>query len=329
MKLPKRSTLLRRLWRHLGREVTVLVVPHSTLTQKRLRFSLAFVVFLVLLWSGLTLWAGFLVGSHVDYWITKADNQLLRMKMAYFQKEFDRSRDILSLAQETDRQIRSLLAMRSRRAIIESEEAVGGPDSRDRADFDRALAAREEEGLSQPEFRRRALEIQTESHRRLRSFQEIAWYIAGQRSLFRATPNIWPASGRVTSGFGYRLSPFSGEGGGEFHSGIDVANIPETPIRVTADGVVRFAGWRSGYGYVVLVDHGFGFSTLYGHTSRVEVRARQKVRRGQIIASMGTTGRSTAEHLHYEVWRDGRPVDPRKFLTGKPDDPALRNAGEQ
>jgi len=315
-----RETRWQKLRRSLRRKVTLLVVPHSTHRPIQTHLSVSFLFFCLAVWSGLTLWAGFFAGRNLDYWVTKADNHILRKKMQYFEGEFDRSRELLSQAEKTDGQMRTLLGMRSRRAIDESTEGVGGPDPRSPADFSRALARAADEP-SQPEFRRVSQEIQEESRRRLASFQEIAWYIASQRTLYRATPSIWPAPGRITSTFGYRFSPFNGEPGGEFHPGVDIANAPETPILASADGVVRFAGWQSGYGRVVLVDHGFGYSSLYGHTSHLVVKPRQSVHRGQVIAYMGTTGRSTGEHLHYEVWRDGKPINPMKFLKDRPADP--------
>jgi murein DD-endopeptidase MepM/ murein hydrolase activator NlpD len=313
-----RRTRWQRAKNILGRKVTVLLVPHTPLRPWRVHFSLSFLLFALTGWSLLTVWAGYIAGRNFDYWVTKADNQVLRMKMEYFEDEFDRARQSLSVARKTDLGMRQLLAMRSRRAIIESGEGVGGPGPHERPAFAQALR-RATDGLSQPEFRREALELQEESRRRLASFEEIAWYIVSQRSLYRAIPNVWPAVGHITSGFGYRLSPFNAEGSGEFHSGVDIANAAETRISATADGVVRFAGWQGGYGRVVLIDHGFGISTLYGHASRLAVRVGQQVRRGQVIAYMGTTGRSTSEHLHYEVWRDGKPVNPKAYLQGGPE----------
>jgi murein DD-endopeptidase MepM/ murein hydrolase activator NlpD len=108
---------------------------------------------------------------------------------------------------------------------------------------------------------------------------------------------------------------------------MDIANSPDTLIYVTADGTVRHAGWSQGYGRVIVVDHGYGLSTLYAHTSKALVKAGDRVRRGQSIAYMGTTGRSTGAHLHYEVWRQGRPVNPTAYLKIQPGDPALLAAG--
>jgi len=307
--------LFKKLHRTLGRHVTVLVIPHTDLPLLRGRFSISFVVFCGLLWTGMTVWAGFLAGRHVDYWITKADNMVIRSKMRFMADEIGRSRDILETARATDKQMRILLGMKSRENVVEPDSGLGGPTLKDRSSLG-ALGAPGAR-LSQVELRKKMHALRRESERRLASFQEISWYITNNRNLTRATPNIWPSQGRLTSGFGYRFSPFQKRAGlhsGAMHEGVDIANKPDTPIVATADGVVRYAGWMSGFGMVVVVDHGFGYSTLYGHTSKVLVKPGTQVERGQQIAYMGTTGRSTGIHLHYEVWRHGKPVNPVKYL---------------
>ena len=122
-------------------------------------------------------------------------------------------------------------------------------------------------------------------------------------------PSIWPCSGDVSSPYGLRW------GGSDFHPGIDIANDMGTPIVATADGVVEVAGWNSGgYGNMVDIDHGNGIMTRYGHASQVVVTAGQPVKRGQIIAYMGSTGFSTGPHCHYEVHVNGQVVNPASYL---------------
>ena len=123
------------------------------------------------------------------------------------------------------------------------------------------------------------------------------------------TPTGWPTNGFISSGYGLRWN------GAEFHQGIDIAAEMGTPIVATADGVVTIAGWNAGgYGNMVDIDHGSGVSTRYGHASAVVVTAGQRVRRGQIIAYVGSTGHSTGPHLHYEVRLSGQPVNPTSYL---------------
>lgn len=122
-------------------------------------------------------------------------------------------------------------------------------------------------------------------------------------------PAIWPASGDVSSPYGLRW------GGTDFHPGIDIANDMGTPICATADGTVVVAGWNSGgYGNMVDIDHGNGITTRYGHAMQVLVSEGQTVRRGQVIALMGSTGYSTGPHVHYEVRLNGQAVNPASYL---------------
>lgn len=305
---------LQRLYRSLSRHVTILVIPHADLPQFRGRFSMAFLLFGAMLWSGFTVWAGFIAGRQLDYWVTKSDNMVLGAKMQYMAQELDRSREVLDTARATDKQLRILLGMRSRDEILRSDEGLGGPSASDRAGLASLLRMGR---LSQDDVRRTVERLRGESSRRLASFQEIAWYITNERSLGQATPSVWPTSGQITSAYGYRFSPLgegSGLHSGAFHEGIDIANRPDTPIVATADGVVRYSGWSSGFGMMVLVDHGFGYSTLYGHAAKTTVKVGDRVMRGQMLAYMGTTGRSTGNHLHYEVWRHGKPANPLTFL---------------
>jgi len=145
-----------------------------------------------------------------------------------------------------------------------------------------------------------------------RSFQELVEYLEDQKSLLASTPSIWPVKGWLTSSFGYRTSPFTGRR--EMHKGIDVATRSGTPIIAPADGIVVFSGREGGFGNMLLVDHGYGIVTRYGHCSSLEAKKGDKVKRGDIIAKVGNTGRSTGPHLHYEVAVNGVAVNPMRYI---------------
>lgn len=134
-----------------------------------------------------------------------------------------------------------------------------------------------------------------------------------QQLLANATPSIWPTAGWLTSYFGGRRDPFTG--GRDFHAGLDISADSGRPVRATADGTINEAGWSGNYGNMVLVQHRFGLSTRYGHLSRLAVVPGQQVRRGDLIGFVGSTGRSTSPHLHYEVLLNGQAVNPLRFLT--------------
>lgn len=136
-----------------------------------------------------------------------------------------------------------------------------------------------------------------------------------QAALARATPAIWPAFGGLSSGYGVRRDPFTSSPA--VHLGLDISADHGQPVYATADGVIAEAERHSDYGNLVTVSHGFGIESRYAHLSGFAVRPGRSVRRGEVIGYVGSTGRSTSAHLHYEIWIDGRPVNPLGFLVGR------------
>jgi murein DD-endopeptidase MepM/ murein hydrolase activator NlpD len=133
---------------------------------------------------------------------------------------------------------------------------------------------------------------------------------AQQKLLLKAIPSMWPVKGYVTREFHVT----GGEKSEHFHPGMDIAASRNTPVRASAEGVVITSGWDETYGYLVVIDHGFGITTVYGHNARNLVSVGDRVARGQTIAFLGSTGKSTAPHLHFEVKKNGVPVNPREYL---------------
>ena len=176
---------------------------------------------------------------------------------------------------------------------------IGGPPEIDENDSFAQLQTR-------IDHMRRDIDLRRESQ------EEIQGFLNDQRSMVGAEPAGWPVKGWLTSNFGMRKSPFSGKR--KMHEGYDIAARTGTPIIVTADGVVSKAETVPGYGKLVVIEHGYGYRTYYGHNSKIHVRAGQRVTRGQKIASVGNTGRSTGAHVHYEIRRNGVPVNPKKFM---------------
>lgn len=137
--------------------------------------------------------------------------------------------------------------------------------------------------------------------------------IESEQALARATPSLPPIAGWLTSGFGSRKDPFTGKP--DFHSGIDLSANRGTPIKATADGTVKSAAYQGNYGNAVVIDHGFGLATRYGHMSGFRVRAGQTIKRGEVIGYVGATGRATSSHLHYEILLNGQPINPLRLLA--------------
>jgi len=128
----------------------------------------------------------------------------------------------------------------------------------------------------------------------------------------RTTPSIWPVKGSITSYYGNRADPFNGQA--ELHPGLDISALYNSQIHAPADGVILLAEFKSAYGNLVIIDHGSGLTTRFGHLSRMLVKVGQRIKRDDIIGLVGTTGRTTAPHLHYEVRLHDRPVNPRTYL---------------
>ena len=143
-------------------------------------------------------------------------------------------------------------------------------------------------------------------------FESLYEGLKSQRNLLSSTPSIRPTEGWLSSGFGYRVSPFTGLR--EFHKGLDIASHKGTKIIATADGIVTSIGRNGSYGKMMKIDHGHGMITRYGHIQKALKKRGEAVKRGEVIALMGNTGRSTGSHLHYEVLLNGLPVNPKKYI---------------
>ncbi|HKW01877.1 MAG TPA: peptidoglycan DD-metalloendopeptidase family protein [Vicinamibacterales bacterium] len=145
------------------------------------------------------------------------------------------------------------------------------------------------------------------------SLASVKTKVDNQQALARATPSIWPIAGWLSSGYGNRADPFTGQP--DFHAGLDISADKGTPVRATADGVVELAAYNGNYGNCIMISHGFGIGTRFGHLSGYAVGVGQKVKRGDVIGYVGSTGRATSSHLHYEILLNGSPINPLKILA--------------
>ncbi len=160
--------------------------------------------------------------------------------------------------------------------------------------------------------------INVQSQYQAIELQNILANLTKQQNLLSSIPTISPVNGWVTSGFGYRSSPFTGER--IMHKGVDVASPIGTPIYAPADGVVIFTGDKTGFGNFIMIAHGYGVVSRYGHNAQNLVQSGQRVQRGEQIATVGDSGRTTGPHLHYEVLVNGQYVNPKKFILNIDDE---------
>jgi murein DD-endopeptidase MepM/ murein hydrolase activator NlpD len=186
---------------------------------------------------------------------------------------------------------------------------VGGslPD-----DLDTKVPLTEKHGSLMREMHEQTRQLDLASSKQQEGLESLFNFLQDQRNLLSSTPTIRPTSGWSTSQFGYRKSPFTGLR--EFHKGMDIATRMATPVIATADGVISFTGTKGLLGKVVNIDHGHGVVTRYGHLKKILKKSGASIKRHDIIAHVGISGRSTGPHVHYEVYINGIPVNPANYI---------------
>jgi murein DD-endopeptidase MepM/ murein hydrolase activator NlpD len=302
--------------------LTFMVVPHGGGCPRQINVHISILLLAFGARAGITLWGSYLSAQQVDYWRAQATNEAMKLKVKYLLAQLDQSHAYLDEVKTVDVQLRDLLQYRNTSALIKNQKPIaevpaslhggtGGPSFEDASSLARFMNAVPPD-VSWQALVQNVASLKNEAENRLTSFRDLSSWIDTQRHLFRATPIGWPTVGTLTSHYGARRSPFSE--GSEFHPGLDISNVQGTPVRATADGVVRIADWKSGYGKLVVLQHAFGYSTRYAHNSRLMVKEGDVVKRGQVVALMGTTGKSTGPHCHYEVWRNNIRRDPLPYL---------------
>ena len=300
--------------RFFSQQITLLFIFHTPKEPIKKRFSLSFLVFLLFLWTFFTGVSVYFATRHIDYWSAKLKSIILSSKYEYLNKEISKAWELLAKVEENDRLIRKLLNMKTKKEIILKSDNIGegGPATLQQAEFLQKFVKNPEE-ISLLDYKQHFDILSKYLQNSIESYKEVLEYINYQKKLYRATPLIWPCYGYIVSPFGRRIHPvYNVE---HFHTGIDIANSIGTPIHATADGVVIFAGWQEGYGKVILIEHEFGYTTVYGHLSVFKVKKGQRVSRGEVIGLMGNTGTSTGPHLHYEVWKNGKIQNPIRYVN--------------
>lgn len=301
---------------------TVLILPDATSPARKLHITKSVVSVLSSITAVSVLAFGFFVYQYVNLNLRMlelkqlrqeaSDRNVLASKVGQLEAELARLREL-------DRKLRVVAGLDAGGG--EDTVAQGGAETPSRT----ALLDAAQRGTGRlADWVTRDLEaLGNEIGLRERSFRDLKDRLEAKRSVLASTPTIWPVRGLITAGFGYRVSPFTGQR--EMHEGLDIAAPLGTPILATADGVVSFVGPLASFGNVVFINHGHGFTTFYAHNSRNAVREGQTVKRGQIIAYVGATGRSTGPHVHYEVQVNGATVNPLKYVV---DPSGVKYAGE-
>lgn len=268
----------------------------------------AFVVFLILSITSFV-FLGKLLSERSLMLSYKHENQLLKHKIAGYGKEVNEIQSKVAALEHLESKVRTLSAYSERHDS--NNLAIGGKEVDLLRDFS-AVAERKEKQFFD-ELNSTLVSLGTEIQQREMSLTELVDFLEEQRLQALSTPSVWPVKGWLSSKFGYRISPFTGRR--VFHEGIDLAARYGAPVVASGKGIVIYAGYKLGYGKLVTIDHGFGYVTRYGHNSRVIAKVGDRVEKGQKIAKVGSTGKSTGPHVHYEVLVNGIPVNPLKFIA--------------
>ncbi len=262
--------------------ITIMVVPHDNFRSLNLKIPTVGIFLIIFLSAVGGFYLFSLAANGLEY-------PFLIKKVDFYKEQFSEWNSTVSSLREAEEKFRTIFSLPSKERVLENlDEANSGS-----IDLEALI---------------------TEIQNSLETVDEIKEYLRVQKNIYLATPLGWPVSGKMTSSFGMRENPFTQEP--SFHSGVDISAKAGTAIQATAEGAVSYAGCTSGSGYVVVLEHGLGFSTVYAHNSKNAVKVGQKIRRGDVIAYVGSTGKSTGPHVHYEIWDKRRSVNPKKFLQG-------------
>jgi murein DD-endopeptidase MepM/ murein hydrolase activator NlpD len=269
--------------------VTIMFIPHHN-TEKSIHLSIpAIGVFFSVILGCLC--AAYLSLATIDIIKYRSMDHQIR---DYSKKVSDFNATLMSL-KKAERDLYRLLSLGSREKILENVE------SSDMGQADRGTV----------DIR----QIQQQIALSMQTIGAISDYLHSQKDIYMATPKGLPVPGSISSSYGRRVNPISLRE--EFHRGIDLS-VPEgTPILATADGIVSFSGWNGGGGNVIVVEHGHGYSTYYAHNQKNAVQVGQRVKRSELIGYAGATGSATGSHVHYEIWKSDRAVNPKKFIQGR------------
>ncbi|MBC8430843.1 MAG: M23 family metallopeptidase [Desulfobacterales bacterium] len=231
-----------------------------------------------------------------------------RNQIQKFADEITALKSKLIALNDFEKKIR-IIANIEKTAEQDSLFGVGGsiPD-----DLDTKIPLTEKHNSLMREMHEQTKQLELASDKQEDGFESLFNFLQDQRNLLSSTPAIRPVKGWTTSGFGYRQSPFTGLR--EFHKGLDIATRMAEPVIATADGIVSFIGNKGLLGRVVTIDHGHGIVTRYGHLQKTLKKHGEAVKRGDVIANVGVSGRTTGPHVHYEVLLNGMPVNPIKYI---------------
>jgi len=296
----------------MAREITFMIVPHSSnkgvvnfKLKEWLVYSILAVFFVSIIFVGSSIvYSSMMTRKLIHYRLMLQVNEQQKGRIDYFSGEVNDLKKALKELVNRDSELRRLLGLKIKDNNNLNDMLATKTNSSQFSLLDNTTNYKIDKITNELSYLNESVKQSSES---LKTLHQTVSYLKGR---FAVTPSIWPIYGRIVSGFGYRYYPWRG-----MHTGIDITALYGNPVRVTASGVVAYAGWKGGFGKTVIVDHGYGVQTLYGHNSKLLVSAGQRVVKGQIISQVGATGFATGPHCHYEIRKNNYAISPMRYLN--------------
>lgn len=298
----------------LKKKLTLMLIPNSDGVMKQFSIRMALLYFGIALILVLFISNFFLSANFFNNKVNTAELKRLRTENKKLKTQYEQMRwDLAEVQDRYQNLVQKEIKIRTMFDLpeINNEErqlGIGGPASPNVP----KLSPTEKVAMNTETKVDHLLRL---SEFELEKYGEVEDALLNVKKRLDHTPSIWPTKGWVSRGFGMKYDPFTGYK--QMHRGIDIANHTGTPVIATADGVVQQTTVSPGMGKFVLINHSYGFQTRYAHLSKIQVKQGQRVKRGDLIGLMGSTGYSTGPHLHYEVIRNGKFLNPAKFILNE------------
>ncbi len=306
----------------MRKRISLIIMSNTGSPVKHLSLSKTLLRFLGLFFAAGMIFFGFVIYDYYHLKTTLSDNRELESNISNLSDEIiSQRKQIQKFAGQINSlksQVVALNNFENKIRIIANIEKTNDQDSLFGVggsipeDLAAQIPLKEKHNRLVREMHEQAQQLETAAITQKEGFESVYKFLEEHRNLLASTPAIRPTKGWTTSDFGYRISPFTGLR--EFHKGLDIATRKGTPIIAAADGTVTYVGHKGFLGNTIVIDHGHGMATRYAHLDKALKKRGEKVKRGDAIARVGSSGRTTGPHLHYEVHLNGIPINPQKYV---------------
>jgi murein DD-endopeptidase MepM/ murein hydrolase activator NlpD len=305
----------RRIFNEISRKYfTFMLIPNDSnknvikfnLPSWILKTSIALAVITVFVFLGSVYYSSQVSTKLISYYNVVSENKAQKKQIASFMQETSDLKESIQELRERDQEIRGLLGL-----VNPYKRTTKTASVVKKKHLDKVFRGKTPQ-IFPEKIQTEIDNVSIKLNQSKNSYVKLLAAIDDLKYKYEYIPSIWPIYGRIKSDYGWRRHPLLGKS--EFHRGVDIPSFLGANVKATAKGKIVFSGWASGYGKTIVIRHRFGFSTIYAHNSRLLIKAGEWVKKGQVISEIGSTGLSTGPHVHYEIRRWKKPVNPKKYL---------------